>query len=520
MWINAALDLNPDWVPSVIAAWGAVMGPSEPLMIVTESPLPNGRVGNPYRVQFAATGGMFPSYTWAIVNGQLPQNFTFTTQGLLSGFPIEPSTNTFSVSARCVDGQTATNTFELVILPAYTAPFIEGFNGTMEGPLTGWTQQTISNSIPWRTRVGSPSSHPLRPFEGDLNAYLGVYNDNGSASLTNHITRLISPMIQFGPAAREARISFAYYLENRITVLNESFKIYDKTAYSNEWIGPIATYNATSPMWLQDGVTLPESAAGKNFYFAIEGYALGGHGISLDDMLIYDPVPPLQISTLSPLPTALCGTNYTLAVPLVTLSSVGGYTNGSGQTSYQYAVVNGTSLPSGFTLTPEGLIIGRWDIPIALTSFDVEVTDLVSGRKATNTLAFAVEYARTSVLQESFLTSNGALPSGWTTEYVANSVDWKIGYPGGKDGISPPSTAQSDYQFAFFFGTPSAGSYMVSKLVSPVFDLTQMPNNSRLVFWHFMQKWSGQDDPTALAFADLSNRLRRYGQIRIWCLRG
>jgi hypothetical protein len=34
---------------------------------------------------------------------------------------------------------------------------------------------------------------------------------------------------------------------------------------------------------------------------------------------------------------------------------------------------------------------------------------------------------------------------------------------------------------------------MVSKLVSPVFDLTQMPNNSRLVFWHFMQKWSGQD---------------------------
>jgi hypothetical protein len=35
---------------------------------------------------------------------------------------------------------------------------------------------------------------------------------------------------------------------------------------------------------------------------------------------------------------------------------------------------------------------------------------------------------------------------------------------------------------------------MISKLVSPVFDLTQMPNNSRLVFWHFMQKWAGQDE--------------------------
>jgi hypothetical protein len=79
-------------------------------------------------------------------------------------------------------------------------------------------------------------------------------------------------------------------------------------------------------------------------------------------------------------------------------------------------------------------------------------------------------------------------------EYVANRVNWTIGRPGGKDGISPPSAAQSDYQYAFFFGTPSVGTYMVSKLVSPVFDLTQMPNNSRLVFWHFMQKWGGQDE--------------------------
>ncbi len=38
------------------------------------------------------------------------------------------------------------------------------------------------------------------------------------------------------------------------------------------------------------------------------------------------------------------------------------------------------------------------------------------------------------------------------------------------------------------------GTEMCTKLVSPVFDLTQMPNNTRLVFWHFMQRWEGQDE--------------------------
>jgi M6 family metalloprotease-like protein len=461
-------------------------------VITSQSPLPQGRVGNVYGFQFT-TEDNYENNVWSVVDpGTLPPGLTLSASGMLSGLPTLAGTNYFDIVVQGRSVLTATNTFELVILPAYTAPFFEGFNGVMEGPLTGWTQQTISNTVPWRTRVGSPSGRPPRAFEGDKNAYLGIYNDNLSPSLPYHITRLISPMIQFGPQARDMRISFAYYLEDRIIVLKDSFKIYYKTAYSNEWIGPIATYETTSPNWIEASVTLPESAAGKGLYFAIEGYALGGNGISLDAIQVDDPVPPLQIVNTSPLPVAICGTNYTLTAPHVTLQAVGGFTNGLGQTSYGYAVVGG-ALPFGFDLTTNGLIIGRWDTPVELTSFDVEVTDLISGAKATNTLAFAVEYPRAPILQEDFLTNGGGLPSGWTIEYVASRVDWQIAVPGGKDGRSPPATAHSDNQYAFFFGTPSAGTYMISKLVSPVFDLTQMPNNSRLVFWHFMQKWAGQD---------------------------
>ncbi len=462
-------------------------------VIASQNPLPEGRVGNPYRFQFSTEDGS-TNNIWSVVDpSTLPAGLALSPGGLLSGVPTVAKTNFFDIVVQGRSATTTTNTFELVILPAYTAPFTEGFNGAMESALTGWHQESVSNAVLWRTRAGSPSTRPYRAFEGDKNAYLGIFDESGSASLPDHITRLISPMIQFGPAAREVRISFAYYLENRISYLRDSFKIYYKTAWSNDWTGPIATFNATEPLWLQQRVTLPESAAGKGVYFAFEGYALGGHGICLDAVQIDDPVPPLQIITPTPLPIALCETNYTLAMPLVTLASVGGFTNGLGQTSYQYAVVNGTSLPSGFILTPSGVITGKWNTTVSLTSFDVEVTDLISGAKATNTLAFAVEYPRVPVLQENFLTSNGALPSGWTIERVANTVDWKIGLAGGKDGRSPPSAAQSDYQYAFFFGTPSVGSFMIAKLVSPVFDLTQMPNNSRLVFWHFMQYWGAQD---------------------------
>ena len=464
-----------------------------PPEITSQNPLPDGRVGSPYWFQFTVKN-RYSSNMWSVVDvATLPPGLTLDSSGMLSGIPTLAGTNHFEIVVSNDSPTTTTNTFELLILPAYTAPYAEGFNGVMEGSLTGWNQESISNAIPWRTRSGSPSGHPVRPFEGDKNAYLGVYIDSGSASLSNHITRLISPMIQFAPTAREARISFSYYLEERSPVLKDAFKIYYKTAWSNAWSGPVATYDASTLQWVQENVILPESAAGKSIYFAIEGYALGGHGVSLDDIQIDDPVPPLQIITPTPLDPAVCGTNYTLASPFATLESVGGYTNGSGQTSYAYALVGG-SLPFGFTLTTNGLIIGQWDSPIALTNFNVEVTDLVSGAKATNTLAFAVEYPRAPILQENFLTVNGSLPSGWTIEYVANRVNWTIGHPGGKDGISPPFAAQSDYQYAFFFGTPSVGTYMVSKLVSPVFDLTQMANNSRLVFWHFMQKWSGQDE--------------------------
>ena len=57
-----------------------------PLAISTES-LPNGITGEPYAMQFAASGGT-PPYAWSVVEGLLPPDLTLdAVTGILSGIP-------------------------------------------------------------------------------------------------------------------------------------------------------------------------------------------------------------------------------------------------------------------------------------------------------------------------------------------------------------------------------------------------------------------------------------------------
>ncbi len=64
-----------------------------PLVILTPSPLPNGREGKAYRVQLAAAGGVTPySWTWwrgTTLPNLLPQGLLLSPDGILSGTPLE-----------------------------------------------------------------------------------------------------------------------------------------------------------------------------------------------------------------------------------------------------------------------------------------------------------------------------------------------------------------------------------------------------------------------------------------------
>lgn len=77
---------------------GAVELAARPLVIHPKS-LPNGTVGKKYAETITATGGQFPSYTFAVTKGRLPRGLNLSVHGRLSGTPTRADTYTFTVRA-------------------------------------------------------------------------------------------------------------------------------------------------------------------------------------------------------------------------------------------------------------------------------------------------------------------------------------------------------------------------------------------------------------------------------------
>ena len=95
----------------------AVFVPSPPTF-VTASTLAPGTVGVPYAQRFIATGGT-GLYTFSGTG--LPSPFTVNGSGLLSGTPVAPASNSFSITVLdTATGLTATQMFTLPIYAALT----------------------------------------------------------------------------------------------------------------------------------------------------------------------------------------------------------------------------------------------------------------------------------------------------------------------------------------------------------------------------------------------------------------
>lgn len=84
-------------------------------LVVSTSPLPNGQIQSPYSQQLSATGGTGP-YTWAISSGSLPPGVTLTPTGLLQGTPTQQGTFSFEIRVTDSKGQSATRATSLTIL--------------------------------------------------------------------------------------------------------------------------------------------------------------------------------------------------------------------------------------------------------------------------------------------------------------------------------------------------------------------------------------------------------------------
>lgn len=85
------------------------------LDIITESPLPPAAPGGSYSGQFEASGGI-PPYTWSLLTTELPQSWTFTSEGKLSGStPDIEALLKLPIRVTDSEGLTFDKTFDLTI---------------------------------------------------------------------------------------------------------------------------------------------------------------------------------------------------------------------------------------------------------------------------------------------------------------------------------------------------------------------------------------------------------------------
>lgn len=93
-----------------------VIGATGAITFDTPSPLPSGRVDQPYSQQIAISGATGTA-TFSITSGALPAGLNMNAQGQITGTPTTPQQSTFTVRVIDSNPDTATATFELTINP-------------------------------------------------------------------------------------------------------------------------------------------------------------------------------------------------------------------------------------------------------------------------------------------------------------------------------------------------------------------------------------------------------------------
>ncbi|MFA7174825.1 MAG: M6 family metalloprotease domain-containing protein [Kiritimatiellia bacterium] len=445
--------------------------PPLPVILSKEGPLPFGREFEPYSYSFGLAGDAGP-VTWNVVNSDLPAGLTLgSTDGLISGLPTQATNAFFDVEVMTSYNVSITNSFSLLILPVHTIPYVEDFdsgNGLMPD---SWKQVSLSNAVIWKVRQNSHEIFPWAAHTPTNMVMLISTTDDDS------VTKLITPRIDFGEDARAGRLSFRHFMAGWRNGQDE-LRVYYKKDIAGEW-ELLETYLSNVSTWTERVVDLP--AISRSVYIAFEGTARYGHGVCVDTIKVWDPTPPYGFVTQGLLPNAVLGESYDL-----NLVVEGGYT------SYVFTVVSGT-LPAGIALTPSGRIHGTPNT-LQRTMVDIQVQDS-RGQILVKTYSLAVVKPSVNLFEEDF-ESGGRLPYGWSQATAGNVSPWV--FKSGGQNQHPPAAQHMENNARLFTGVSIPGTennqVHTNRLITPLINLGQAPENITLYFWHCMEEWDGDQD--------------------------
>jgi len=451
--------------------------PPKPLMLSKPGALPFGREWATYSYSIGQVNGV-GTMQWAVVSGSLPAGLTLgPTSGIISGMPTQATNAFFDVEVMTFYGISTTNSFSLQILPVHTIPYEENFDRNNGAIPDSWRQQYLTNTVAWGIAQSRDVAYPAASHSPTN--MICLYAN----SADNHVTRLITPRIDFGEAARAGRFSFRHFMQKWNTS-QDTLRVYYKTEMDGEWT-LLATYLSSVTAWTERVIDLP--SVSRSVYIAFEGNARYGHGVCLDTLKIWDPTPPFGFVTPNPLPNAIIDEYY-----LTTLQAEGGYE------PYTYTIVS-NSLPSGMTLSPSGTIYGTAST-VQHVDVGIRVVD-DQGQSLVATYALTVTEPVVNLFEEDF-ERGGQMPYGWTQEYINYTTSWVMNNGGYK--YHPAAAFEGNYNAMLFAADrdPATGVYRThtTRMISPQIDLGQAPENIKLYFWHCMESYDGDQDDVTVSY--------------------
>jgi large repetitive protein len=348
-----------------------------------------GTVGSPYTVTLAGSGGISP-YHWTLSSGTLPACLTMTSAGVISGTVLASCAGVYTPTFTMTDSGTPTAlraTTQLSMVIAAATPI--SFTGIV--PITGTYNVAYSGSAAATGGAGTLTyaltSGSTLPTGVTLNTATGAIS--GTPTVTGTFSFAVTVSDAYGDSATCATYSLVISYPVMQITTGTLPAGYVGTAYTSTALAATGGAGVSSNYsWaVASGSALPTGLA-LTSSGAIIGTPSGPAGTTSVTFTVTDSTSGLSANatlsielkaalaiTAATLPTGYVGSAYT--------STQLAATGGSGTYS-TWALVSGSSLPTGLSLSTTGLISGTPSGLPGTGNFSVRVTDSASNTATAN----------------------------------------------------------------------------------------------------------------------------------------